>query len=252
MLNIIHLALLPISEPEAGGYGGLQGTDLMPLLRISVILIIAIGGLAWGFKKFIAGNIKARAGKRSLQVLDMLPLGGKQKLAVVRCYDRTFALGLGEKEITAIAELDPVIGSEEQPSDGALADEATFQRALAHVQAALSKTREGVGPRPLRAEAKRQATVAQLLNQVDEQSTRRATAAPQQARPANTEQVVQAAEPAQRTQPARKPKTRKRAAAKANADAAQPAPARKALRKPAPAPEPITQVQTLGLEGLMG
>ena len=53
--------------------------------------------------------MRARAARRSLQVLDVLPLGGKQRLAVVRCYDRTFLLGLGEKEVGLVSELDAVI-----------------------------------------------------------------------------------------------------------------------------------------------
>ena len=39
-------------------------------------------------------------------MVDILPLGGKRQLAVVRCYDRTFALGLGEKDVSLVAELD--------------------------------------------------------------------------------------------------------------------------------------------------
>jgi len=247
MWNTLSLALLPIAQEGGNRFGGTEGPDLSRYLTVCIVLIVAIGGLAYGFKRLVAGNLKTRAGKRSLQVLDVLPLGGKQRLAVVRCYDRTFALGLGDKEVTAIAELDPVIGAEEQPGDGAPTDEQTFQRALAHVQEALAKTREGVGPRPLRAEAKRQATVAQLLSQVEEQSTRRSAAATKPKRTARTAQP----EPAtQAAPPARKPKTRKRAARQAAE--AEPAPERKLRRKAAPAPEPVTQLQTLGLEGLMG
>lgn len=86
-----------------------QGPDLTRYLVVCVLLLLALGLLAFGFKKLVAGAVRARAEKRSLQVLDLMPLGGKQRLAVVRCYDRTFALGLGEKEIALIAELDPVV-----------------------------------------------------------------------------------------------------------------------------------------------
>jgi flagellar biogenesis protein FliO len=86
-----------------------QGPDLTRYLLVCVLLLLALGLLAFGFKKLVAGAVRARAEKRSLQVLDLMPLGGKQRLAVVRCYDRTFALGLGEKEIALIAELDPVV-----------------------------------------------------------------------------------------------------------------------------------------------
>jgi flagellar biosynthetic protein FliO len=69
-------------------------------------LLAAILGVAYLFKRFFAGTVQRRAAKRSLRVVDVLPLGGKQKLVVVRCYDRSFLLGVGEKELSSIAELD--------------------------------------------------------------------------------------------------------------------------------------------------
>lgn len=247
MWNINSLALLQSTASESG----YQGPDFMPLVKISVILILAIGGLAWGFRRFIAGNLKTRAGKRSLQVLDVLPLGGKQRLAVVRCYDRTFAIGLGDKEVTAIAELDPVIGADETPSDAMPDDEQTFQRALAHVQKALEKTRQGVGPRPLHAEAKRKATVAELLTQVDTQHTRRAAAAAA-AQPAP---VPQSPAPV-----ARKAKPRKARAAATSVEAGSTTPVAEPTATPqvrrkaqsAAMPAPVAGLQSLGLEGVMG
>ncbi len=75
---------------------------------VCFLLLALIAGVAFLFKRFIASSVRARASKRSLQVVDLLPLGGKQRLCVVRCYDRTFALGLGDKEVAFIAELDAV------------------------------------------------------------------------------------------------------------------------------------------------
>lgn len=77
---------------------------------MSVALVLAIVGMAWAFRRSVARFWRSRAAARSLQVLDVLPLGGKRQLTVVRCYDRTFALGLGEREVSLIAELDSVIG----------------------------------------------------------------------------------------------------------------------------------------------
>ncbi len=76
---------------------------------VCVGLLLAIVGVAAALKRLLGGALTRRAAARSLQVMDVLPLGGKQRLAVVRCYDRTFLLGLGEKELTAISELDAVI-----------------------------------------------------------------------------------------------------------------------------------------------
>ena len=67
---------------------------------------------AWGCRKLIAGKLWARGARRNLQILGVLPRGGKQKLAVVRCYDRAFLIGLGDKEISPISELDGVLAEE--------------------------------------------------------------------------------------------------------------------------------------------
>jgi flagellar biosynthetic protein FliO len=73
---------------------------------VCFLLLGLIGFAAYLFRRFVSASVRARASKRSLQIVDLLPLGGKQRLCVVRCYDRTFALGLGDKEVSLIAELD--------------------------------------------------------------------------------------------------------------------------------------------------
>ena len=95
----IALALVPEAGPASG-------PDLTRYLLVCALLIVSLIALAWVFRRFVAGRLRSRAAKRSLQVLDVLPLSGKQKLVVVRCYDRSFLLGLGEKEVRSIAELD--------------------------------------------------------------------------------------------------------------------------------------------------
>ena len=60
------------------------------------------------------------------QVVDVLPLGGRRQLTVVRCYDRTFALGLGEKDVSLIAEIDPIFAPEETEETAADPAERDF------------------------------------------------------------------------------------------------------------------------------
>lgn len=79
--------------------------DLTRYLLVCALLLVVLGALAYGARRFLVGAVRGRAATRSLQVIDVLPLGGKQRLCVVRCYDRTFALGLGEKEVSVVAEL---------------------------------------------------------------------------------------------------------------------------------------------------
>jgi flagellar biogenesis protein FliO len=92
-----------VLAPEVGPA---SGPDLTRYLVVCLGAIAALLALAWIFRRTVGGHLKARAARRSLQVLDVLPLAGKQKLVVVRCYERSFLLGTGEKEVRVIAELD--------------------------------------------------------------------------------------------------------------------------------------------------
>jgi flagellar biosynthetic protein FliO len=101
-------------DPEVGRA---SGPDLTRYLIVCAATIAALLVLAWLFRRFVAGHLRARAAKRSLRVLDVLPLSGRQRLVVVRCYDRSFLLGLGDREVRAIAELDaPELAAEAAPS----------------------------------------------------------------------------------------------------------------------------------------
>jgi len=99
----------PMSTAVLSAEGPLPaaGPDLSNYLLVCAGLLAFVLALAWFFRRFVAESVRRRAAKRSLQVIDVLPLGGKQKLMVVRCYDRNFLLGAGDKEIRSIAELDP-------------------------------------------------------------------------------------------------------------------------------------------------
>ena len=107
--------------------GANTGPDLTRYFVVCGVLLGAITLLAWGFKKLIAGNLSARAAKRNLQILDVLPMGSKQKIAVVRCYDRVFLIGLGDKEISPISELDGAVAEEDAKAP---AGRESFERAL--------------------------------------------------------------------------------------------------------------------------
>ncbi|MBL4770249.1 MAG: flagellar biosynthetic protein FliO [Planctomycetes bacterium] len=96
---------------------------------VGVVLVLT----AIGIRKLVnKGSLGFKGLQRSLEVVDMLPLGSRRHVAVVRCYDRTFAIGLGEKSVSLLAELDadmvnnerrksPRAGkSKERPSIGGL------------------------------------------------------------------------------------------------------------------------------------
>jgi|SRR5436190_3185870 len=87
------------------------GPDMTRYVMVCVLLLGLICLAAYLFKRFVASAVRTKAAKRSMQILDVLPLGGKQRMCIVRCYDRTFALGIGDKEVALIAELDAAIAT---------------------------------------------------------------------------------------------------------------------------------------------
>ena len=141
--TLAPLALLALEQERVSPLVS-NGPDLTRYLTVCGILLLSILGLAWGFKKLVGGAVRARAASRSLQIVDLLPLGGKQRLAVVRCYDRTFALGLGEKEVSLVAEIDPAHAEAKKPAEPSKADKHAFLQAL-------SKARERWNGREVRA-----------------------------------------------------------------------------------------------------
>jgi len=100
---MVPLALL---RGDVAEQAGTALPDLSRYLLLCGGLILFVAAFGWLVRRTLAGSLRARARRRSLRVLDVLPLGGRQKLSVVHCYDRTFLLGLGDKEVRLIAELD--------------------------------------------------------------------------------------------------------------------------------------------------
>lgn len=93
-------ALVPA---QAGATSGVDVTRYL-LACLVVVGLLCIG--AWFLSRLGRGSLVGRAKKRSLQMVDVLPLGRRQRLCVARVYDRTFVLGVGEREVALVAELD--------------------------------------------------------------------------------------------------------------------------------------------------
>jgi len=107
-MQIIPSLLSPVLDQATKA---VAGPDLTRYFAVCGLIILLIIGVGYGFRRVFAATLRRRAAGRSLRMVDVLPLGGKQRLGVVRCYDRTFLLGLGEREVTLVAELDGVIGT---------------------------------------------------------------------------------------------------------------------------------------------
>lgn len=125
---------LALAAGAAEGLGGTAGPDLTRYFAVCGGLLALVALVTYGFRRLIGRTLAVRAARRSLQVIDVLPLGGKQRLAVVRCYDRTFLLGVGDKEIASIAELDRAIEPQRELAP-TRADLHGFARALERLRA---------------------------------------------------------------------------------------------------------------------
>ncbi len=121
---------------------GRGGVDLSRYLFVVGALLGACAVIAWALRKWASGGLRARASRRSLAVVDVLPLGRKRQVAVVRCYDRTFALGLGDREVSLIAELDSALdaGELEAATQG---EPVAFERLFESAKARLAARRRG-------------------------------------------------------------------------------------------------------------
>ena len=93
-----------------------SGIDLTRYVLVCMLTIGLVLASAWLLRRFVAQGLRKRASMRSLAVMDVLPLGRRQKAVVLRCYDRSFLVGLGEREVTLLAELDPETQEEFEPS----------------------------------------------------------------------------------------------------------------------------------------
>lgn len=152
---MLSMSLLPALVEESP-LGGASGPELTRYFLVCGGLLLATAAMVWAFRKFVARSLVARAARRSMQVMDVLPLGGRQKLAVVRCYDRTFLLGLGDKELSLVSELDPAIEPEKAPAPER-ADREAFARAVERMRESpldelAPKKRRAVAERALREE----------------------------------------------------------------------------------------------------
>lgn len=133
----MHLALALLIDtqraaPSATHSVAGAGPELGWMATVVAILLVLILAVAYGVRRVVGGAWRARAARRSLSVLDVLPLGGRRQVVVVRCYDRTFALGLGDKEVSLVAELDTeFVAAQAAPKEGASSAPATPARAFA-------------------------------------------------------------------------------------------------------------------------
>ncbi len=93
------------------------GPDLTRYLFVCAGLIVFVLAAGWAARRFLSGTLRTRASQRSMQVLDVLPLGNKHRLGVVRCNDRSFLIGFGEGGVRLLTELETVASASEGLSE---------------------------------------------------------------------------------------------------------------------------------------
>ncbi|MGD2018441.1 MAG: hypothetical protein PVJ89_10015, partial [Planctomycetota bacterium] len=76
-MTLLPALQLQSTADVAQPLGAAAGPDLGWLVATVAVFVVTIGALALLFKKVVGGSLKARASKRDLHVLDVLPLGGK-------------------------------------------------------------------------------------------------------------------------------------------------------------------------------
>jgi flagellar biogenesis protein FliO len=82
------------------------------LMRYWIVVGALLGALflaSFLIKRLGLRHKLMRSVRRSFEVLDVLPVGKSQRLCVVRCYDRTFLIGVGDRELCSVAELDQAV-----------------------------------------------------------------------------------------------------------------------------------------------
>ncbi|MEM7306767.1 MAG: flagellar biosynthetic protein FliO [Planctomycetota bacterium] len=148
-----NLAFPAAQTADLSGLAGAEGPDLTRYFLVCGFLLLLILALALGFRRLSAAGGGRRGSRRALQTLDVLSLGSRQRVAVVRCYDRSYLLGLGDKEVRLLAELD---ADESEPAE---APDDTALNAVGHTAGgfldALRSRAGEVLPTPARGRAAR-------------------------------------------------------------------------------------------------
>jgi flagellar protein FliO/FliZ len=80
---------------------GFNGTDLFRLLGSFVLVLALLAALLWALRRLQTKIISQNAG-RKLQLLEVLSVGTRQKVALVRVGDREVLIGISPTQICAL------------------------------------------------------------------------------------------------------------------------------------------------------
>lgn len=77
-----------------------------------VLILALIFGLAWLVNKTRVGQVAA--GGKQLQMLAMMPLGTKEKIAIIQAGDQQIVIGITAQQISTLSVLDTPISVEQK------------------------------------------------------------------------------------------------------------------------------------------
>lgn len=115
-----------VNEQTKADFAAGTGPADVPTDRLALVFLLICGLLYltyFGMKKYSSWSRNSVNKKRSVGVLDTIPLGGKRYVTVTRVYDRILVLGVGEDNITLLTELKE--GEEATPAIAAAATNST-------------------------------------------------------------------------------------------------------------------------------
>ena len=81
--------------------------DIVKMVLALTCILGLIFGVVYLLKRFLPGATRAASERVDMYVVSQLPIGSRQRIAVVRVHDRTLVLGISEASITTLAELTP-------------------------------------------------------------------------------------------------------------------------------------------------
>ncbi|MBI1379857.1 MAG: hypothetical protein GC161_02070 [Planctomycetaceae bacterium] len=212
----------------SGPYTGPDMGQLASYLGISLAMILLVAGGGLLVHRLLRGGWRVRASQRSLRVVDLLPLAGKNQLAVVQVYDRTLVLGIGDGGVRLVTEWDadgPLPSGPAPKEPEAVPSRSTRAQALL-AMLGTKVTPEATPPAP--APANFEADLEAVLERVLPRAVQRAQAEPE------TTPVRRAVRAADDSRP-------RNSAPKPAAKATRPAVATRAAK--APAPESSSEVR---------
>jgi flagellar protein FliO/FliZ len=97
-----------------GTSGGAPELDLMTTFGSLVFVVAVILGLAWLLKRM---RLPAMGNQKGLAVIRQIPIGTKERIAVVKAGEEQFLVGITSQSINLISKLDQPLDSGEKKEE---------------------------------------------------------------------------------------------------------------------------------------